>query len=196
MIRTLNFKCCECGKEFQPGKTVYYKDDYCNHLIQNTEFICDDCIQAWREKWQIKAATFHDKDCVMTVDLTLKDGTKLKDVDCTPLEENETVVLGEDVPVEAQKKLYKIFMKWDQKRKANVLKYCHFDEEFMRTTVTCETFSGEKFEKVAFRINRRGELETEVEMPDYIKEQIIDAFSMYEMQAELETMPHEEKTDD
>ncbi|MBQ0108015.1 MAG: hypothetical protein KBS34_02645 [Phascolarctobacterium sp.] len=74
-----------------------------------------------------------------------------------------------------------------------MLKYCHFDEEFMRTTVTCETFSGEKFEKVAFRINRRGELETEVEMPDNIKEQIIDAFSMYEMQAELETMPHEEK---
>lgn len=52
----------------------------------------------------------------------------------------------------------------------------------MRTTVTCETYGGERFENVAFRFTMRGELQTEVPMPDYIREQVVDAYKLYEAQ--------------
>jgi hypothetical protein len=103
-------------------------------------------------------------------------------MDCTPIDETETVVTGEDIPVEAQKKLYEIYQAWDTERKAQMLKDCIFNDEFMRTTVTCETYAGERFENLAFRFNMKGELETERPIPEYVKEQIIDAYRLYEAQ--------------
>jgi len=52
----------------------------------------------------------------------------------------------------------------------------------MRTTFTCETYGGERYENIAFRFNMQGKLESEKELPDYIKEQIIVAWKMYQAQ--------------
>ena len=57
-----------------------------------------------------------------------------------------------------------------------------FKDEFMRTTFTCETYGGEKYENIAFRFNMQGKIETEKPIPDYILEQIINAWKMYENQ--------------
>lgn len=182
MIRTLDFVCSECGEHFTPGEKLYYRDNYMNNSIRDTKFICPACIAKWQEKWHIKSASFNEEDYVLTVDLELEDGTVYNDMDCTPIDETETVVLGEDVPVEAQQELYKIYAAWDRERKAHYLKDCIFKDEFMRTSFTCETYSGEKFEDIAFRVTMRGELQTEKPVPDYIKVQILEAYKLYEEQ--------------
>lgn len=182
MIRTLEFICSECKERFVPGEKLYYRDNYMSTNIRDTKFICPDCIEKWIEKWQIKDANFHEADYVLTVDIELLDGSFYKNMDCTPIDETETVVIGEDIPESAQKCLYTYYAAWDKERKAHVLKDCIFNDEFMRTTVTCETYGGEKFENVAFRFTMRGELQTEVPMPDYIREQIVDAYKLYEAQ--------------
>ena len=182
MIRTLDLVCSECGEAFVPGAQLYYRDNYMNTSIRDTKFICADCIAKWKAKWQIKNAIFHEEDYVMTVDIELEDGTVYHNMDCTPIDETQTVVVGEDVPVEAQKRLYTIYDAWDKERKAHVLKDCIFKDEFMRTSVTCATYGGEHYENVAFRVTRRGELQTEIPMPDYIKKQILEAYELYEAQ--------------
>ncbi|MDY4921266.1 MAG: hypothetical protein SO119_09410 [Phascolarctobacterium sp.] len=183
MIRTLDIVCSECGEHFVPTDKLYYRDNYMSTSIRDTKFICPECIAKWRAKWQIQSAVFRDKDYVMTVDIVLEDGSEYHNMDCTPIDETETVVVGEDIPVEAQQKLYSIYTAWDRERKAHVLKDCIFEEEFMRTTVTCETYAGERYEKVAFRVTVRGELQTEKPMPDYIKKQIFEAYKLYEAQS-------------
>ncbi len=182
MIRTLDFVCSECGEHFVPGEKLYYRDNYMNNSIRDTKFICPACIAKWQAKWHIKNASFSEVDYVLTVNLELEDGTVYENMDCTPIEETETVVLGEDVPQEAQHELYKFYEAWDKERKAHYLKDCIFTDEFMRTSFTCETYSGEKFENVAFRVTMRGELQTEIPVPDYIKAQILDAYKLYEEQ--------------
>lgn len=198
MIRTLDFVCSECGEHFTPGEKLYYRDNYMNNSIRDTKFICPACIAKWQEKWHIKSASFNEQDYVLTVDLELEDGTVYNDMDCTPIDETETVVLGEDVPVEAQQELYKIYAAWDRERKAHYLKDCIFKDEFMRTSFTCETYSGEKFEDIAFRVTMRGELQTEKPVPDYIKVQILEAYKLYEEQnADYpEAVPEEEDLDE
>lgn len=198
MIRTLDFVCSECGEHFTPGEKLYYRDNYMNNSIRDTKFICPACIAKWQKKWHIKSASFNEQDYVLTVDLELEDGTVYNDMDCTPIDETETVVLGEDVPVEAQQELYKIYAAWDRERKAHYLKDCIFKDEFMRTSFTCETYSGEKFEDIAFRVTMRGELQTEKPVPDYIKVQILEAYKLYEEQnADYpEAVPEEEDLDE
>ena len=198
MIRTLDFVCSECGEHFTPGEKLYYRDNYMNNSIRDTKFICPACIAKWQEKWHIKSASFNEQDYVLTVDLELEDGTVYNDMDCTPIDETETVVLGEDVPIEAQQELYKIYAAWDRERKAHYLKDCIFKDEFMRTSFTCETYSGEKFEDIAFRVTMRGELQTEKPVPDYIKVQILEAYKLYEEQnADYpEAAPEEEDLDE
>lgn len=186
MIKELKFVCSECGAAFTPKSGVHYRDNYLSTSVADTAFICDRCIDAWHAKWQIKTATFHEKDCVMTADILLADGTDIQKIDCTPIEEEGIVVLGEDVPRSAQEELFKFYAAWDLERKKNILKECSFEEEFMRTTVTCETFGGERFEKIAFRVNRKGELETEKPLPDYVKEQVLEQYGIYEDRAEIE----------
>ena len=185
MIRSLGFVCSECGAKYVPGEQLFYRDDFSGSGIRETKFICDKCIKAWRDKWQIKQAVFHEQDYVLTVDVTLADGSKFENLDCTAIAETETVVVGEDIPEEAQHQLYVIYAAWDLQRKAKVLRDCVFNEEFMRTTVTCATYGGEQFEKVAFRVNRKGQLETEIFMPDYVKEQVLEAYRLYESQEDL-----------
>lgn len=185
MIRSLQFVCSECGDKYVPGEKLYYRDDFSGGGIRDTRFICDRCIQAWRDKWQIQDAKFHECDYVLTVDVILRDGSTFTDMDCTAISETETVVVEEDIPEEAQHQLYEIYAAWDMQRKAKVLKDCVFSEEFMRTMVTCATYGGEQFEKVAFRVNRKGQLETEVPMPDYVQEQVLEAYRLYESQADL-----------
>ncbi len=182
MIRTLHLVCSECGNAFVPEGEIYYRDNYMCTNIRDTKFICPACIKVWRDKWKIKDAVFQEEDYVLTVTVELEDGTVYTNMDCTPLDETETVVTGEDIPVEAQQRLYEIYSAWDKERKAQWLKDCTFNEEFMRTTFSCETYGGEKFENVAFRFNMRGDLETERPIPDYVKEQIIDAYRLYEAQ--------------
>ncbi len=182
MIRTLDFICSECGEHFVPGQKLYYRDNYMSGSIRDTQFICPSCIEKWQQKWQIKSASFNESDYVLTVDLELADGTCYENMDCTPIDEMETVILGEDVPVEAQRALYKIYAAWDKERKAHYLKDCTFQDEFMRTAFTCETYDGERYENVAFRITMRGELQTEIPVPDYIKAQIMEAYKLYEAQ--------------
>ena len=43
-------------------------------------------------------------------------------------------------------------------------------------------YAGEKYENVAFRVTMRGELQTEIPMPDYIKKQVLEAYKLYEAQ--------------
>ena len=182
MIRTLDFICSECQEHFVPGDKLYYRDNYMSNSIRDTKFICPACIEKWIEKWHIKDASFNEADYVLTVDIELEDGSFYKNMDCTPIDETETVVIGEDIPEAAQRCLYTYYADWDKERKAHILKDCIFNDEFMRTTVTCETYGGERFENVAFRFTMRGELQTEVPMPDYIREQVVDAYKLYEAQ--------------
>lgn len=182
MIRTLDIVCSECGEHFVPGEKLYYRDNFMSNNIRDTKFICPACIEKWHKKWQVKAASFTEVDYVLTVDIELEDGTIYNDMDCTPIDETETVVVGEDIPPEAQHKLYEFYRLWDMERKSHCLKDCIFQDEFMRTSVTCETYGGERFENVAFRVTMRGELQTEVTMPDYIKKQILEAYKLYEAQ--------------
>lgn len=182
MIRTIELVCSECGQDFLPQGKLYYRDNYTAYSLRDTKFICDSCIAAWKKKWQIKEATFQEHDYVLTVNIHLEDGSVYNNMDCTPIEETATVVTGEDIPVEAQQVLYKLYEAWDLERKAHLLKQCSFNDEFMRTTFTCETYGGEKYENVAFRFNMRGELQTEIPLPDYIKEQLTEAYGLYEAQ--------------
>lgn len=181
MIRSVKLVCAECGENFVPQDGVlYYKDNYINNTVKEAKFICPACIKKWHDKWQIKSAEFSEVDYVMTVTIELEDGTVYEDLDCTPMD--GYVVAGVDIPPEAQKKLYEFYNEWDLKRKHDVLKYCTFKDEFMRTSFSCETYGGEKYEDVAFRVNIKGVMETAVPVPDYILKQIIDAYSIYELQ--------------
>lgn len=190
MIREFKLKCSLCEKPFATDGTLFYRPFYgMSSDLRDVEFICPDCIQAWHDKWKIKSAKFKEHDYVMTVDLELEDGTTYEAMDCTPLDETETVVVGEDIPVEAQQKLYEIYKVWDLERKAHILKDCTFDDGFMNMTFSCETYGGEKFENVAFRFNMKGALQTAVPIPDYVKEQIIDAYRLYESQMSDDETP-------
>lgn len=186
MIRTLEFKCSRCGNSYLPKERLYYYDDYTSTSISQAQLVCEDCINAWIEKWRIQSAEFHEKDCVLTVDLVLQDGTTYEHLDCSALDELGLVILGEDVPETVQKELYTIYNAWDLERKAHILKDCTFKEDFMNISFNCETYGGEKFEDVAFRVSRRGELQTAIPVPDYIKEQILEAYGLYMSQMDDE----------
>ena len=185
MIREFSLKCSLCGEPFATDGKLYYRPNYgMTSDLRDVEFICPRCIEAWHAKWQVKSAVFHERDYVMTVDLELEDGTSYQGMDCTALEETETVVLGEDIPTEAQQRLFEIYKAWDLERKEHILKDCTFNDEFMRMTFSCETYGGEKFENIAFRFNMKGKLQTEKPIPDYVAEQIVEAYRLYESQME------------
>ncbi len=185
MIRCLKLICSGCGRQFTAEGEVHYRDNYLGKGFADIEFICSDCIEAWQKKWHIRNASYEEKDYVLTVTIELEDGSIYENMDCTPIDETETVVTGDDIPLDAQRKLYEFYSAWDKERKKNCLKNCFFKDEFMRTTFTCETIGGENFENIAFRFNSRGELETERPVPDYIRKQIISAYKIYENQNKL-----------
>jgi hypothetical protein len=183
MIRTLPLICSLCGKTFTPHEKIYYKDDFTAHEIKDVKFVCEDCIKAWEDKWKIADATFKEKDYILTVSFKLEDGSTYNDLDCTPLD--GSVVTSIDLPEAAKTKLFDLYTAWELKRKAHTLKDCFFTDEFMKTTVTCSTYGGEKYEKMAFRFNMKGDLETERPVPDYIAKQIVEAYKLYKKQEEL-----------
>ena len=179
MIRKITLCCDECKENFAANGSLYYRDNFINPSLKNTELLCSNCIEKWKNKWQILKADFSEKNCVSLVDITLADGSVYEKLDFTPLD--STVVVGIDIPEDAQKTLFSMYRDWDEKRKKDILKDCTFKDEFMRTTFSCETYGGEKFENIAFRFNVRGQLETEIELPDYIKTQIIEVYKIYEV---------------
>jgi hypothetical protein len=180
VIRSLDLVCSQCKKKFTPLNKLYYVEDFSyTNGLQDTKFVCQECINKWHKYWQIKDAVFVEKNYSQYVTITLENGEVLSDLDCTALDDI-VLVTAQDLPKEAQKKLFSIYNEWDLKRKKNTLKNCQFRDEFMRTTFTCETYGGERYENIAFRFNMQGQLETEKPLPDYIIEQIIIAFKMYE----------------
>ena len=180
MIRKLELVCCECHKQFNAEGELYYRDNFRTTKITETFFLCPECIKEWENKWQIKEAVFFEKDYSLYVDITLNDGSIYEGLDCTPMD--GIVVTSEEIPAIGQRKLFGIYQMWDNQRKTNTLKDCVFQDEFMRTSFTCETYGGEKYENIAFRFNMQGKLETEKPIPEYIIKQIISAWKAYENQ--------------
>ncbi len=183
MIRTLPLVCSRCGKEFKPEHQIYYQDDYIAQQIRDVKFVCEDCIRAWKEKWQIAQADFAEQDYVLTVTITLADGTVYKNMDCTPNEDTEAVVTGEDIPAEAQQRLYGIYKAWRDEQASRQLKDCFFQkEENGRLTATLTTYGGEHYEGVAVSRGEGGELVTDDELPGYIRDGLLVALESYEAQ--------------
>ena len=74
MIRTLPLVCSRCGKTFSAQDRLYYQDDFSVQGFKDIKLVCDDCIRAWKEKWQIGYAEYHEHNYVLTVTITLKYG--------------------------------------------------------------------------------------------------------------------------
>ena len=190
MIRKLALLCSDCHKEFVATKELFYKEDFKEKSLSNVKLICLDCLHKWQEYWQIKQAEFWEKDGVLYTKIELLNGDCIEQTDCTAMD--DIVVIGQDIPVEAQQKLYEFYKKWYDEKMKDYLKSCSFQEEFMRTSFTCETYGGDKYKDIAFRFNRLGVLETEQEVPEKIKEQIVMAWNSYE----LSNMPLKDLNDE
>ena len=185
MIRTLPLTCSRCGKDFSAQDHLYYQDDFSVQSFKDIKLVCDECIHAWKHKWQIAGAEFHEHNYVLTVTITLKDGTVYNNMDCTPIEDTESVITGEDIPPEAQHTLYEYYVTFAQQREAQQLKDCFFTkgtEGVMFADIT--TNGGEHYEKLVFTIEE-GYLKTAQEVPDYILEGLVTAYKSYLAQEEM-----------
>ena len=185
MIRTLPLTCSRCGKVFRAQDHLYYQDDFSVQSFKDIKLVCDECIHSWKEKWQIDHAEFYEHNYVLTVTVTLKDGTVYENMDCTPIEDTESVITGEDIPPEAQHTLYEYYVTFAQQREAQQLKDCFFtkgEDGIMFADIT--TNGGEHYEKLAFTIEE-GYLKTEQEVPDYILEGLVTAYKSYLAQEEM-----------
>lgn len=180
MIRELNLICSKCSQEFIADGKIFYQDNFLNTAIKDIKLICPSCIHAWEDKWQISSARFYENDYSLYVDIVLKNGTSYKHLDATPMD--DIIVTTEEMPLAAKQKLFFIYEQWYEQKRENELKNCFFNDIFMKTTFTCETYGGEKYSDIAFRFNLQGQLETEKVVPDYIKLQIIAAWHNYESQ--------------
>ena len=180
MIRSIKLVCSKCHKPFRSDGVLYYSDDFSCTDIKDAQLICPDCLAQWEQNWQILDAAFVEEEYSLYVTITLKNGHVYKHLDCTPVEGK--VITSENIPESGQRKLYSFYKTWDIERKKNMLKDCYFKDEFMRTTFSCETYGGEKFNDIAFRFNMKGQIETETPVPEYVLKQIIDAYRLYEMQ--------------
>ena len=185
MIRTLPLTCSRCGKAFSAQDHLYYQDDFSVQSFKDIKLVCDECIQAWKEKWQIAHAEYQEHDYVLTVTITLKDGTVYKNMDCTPIEDTESVITGEDIPPDAQHALYEYYLPFVRQREARQLKDCFFtkgENGIMFADIT--TMGGEQFDKIAFTLEE-GYLKTEQEVPDYILEGLVTAYKSYLAQEQM-----------
>lgn len=185
MIRTLPLTCSRCGKPFSAQDHLYYQDDFTVQSFKDIRLVCDDCIRAWKDKWQIDHAEFHEKNYVLTVTITLKDGTVYKDMDCTPLDDSESVIAGEDIPPEAQHALYEYYVAFAQKREAQQIKDCFFtkgEEGKMSADIT--TVGGEQYDNLVFYVEE-GYLKTEQDVPDYVMDGLVIAYKSYLAQEQM-----------
>ena len=129
MIRSLPLVCSVCGAAFTPGAQLYYKHDPLLQDARNLKLICPACLVQWEQKWQIADALFQEENYVLTVTITLADGSVYNDLDCTALEETETVVTGEDIPEKAQRTLYEFYKTWKAEQESHRLKDCFFQRD-------------------------------------------------------------------
>ena len=185
MIRTLPLSCSRCGKTFSAQDHLFYQDDFSVQSFKDIKLVCDECIHAWQEKWQIAHAEFHEHNYVLTVTITLKDGTVYKNMDCTPIEDTESVITGEDIPPEAQHALYEYYVIFAQLHEARQIKDCFFtkgEDGVMYADIT--TNGGEQYAKLAFSIEE-GYLKTKQDVPDYILEGLLNAYKSYLSQEQM-----------
>ncbi|MEE3455653.1 MAG: hypothetical protein VZQ29_08535, partial [Succiniclasticum sp.] len=153
--------------------------------FQDIKLVCDDCIRAWKEKWQIAHAEFHEHNYVLTVTITLQDGTVYENMDCTPMEDTESVITGEDIPPEAQHALYEYYVAFARQREAQQLKDCFFSKgEDGKMVADLTTVGGEQYDKLAFSVEE-GYLKTEQDVPDYILEGLVTAYKSYLAQEQM-----------
>ena len=185
MIRTLSLTCSRCGKAFCAQDHLYYQDDFSVQRFQDIKLVCDDCIRAWKEKWQIAHAEFHEHNYVLTVTITLQDGTVYDNMDCTPMEDTESVITGEDIPPEAQHALYEYYVAFARQREAQQLKDCFFSKgEDGKMVADLTTVGGEQYDKLVFSVEE-GYLKTEQDVPDYILEGLVTAYKSYLAQEQM-----------
>ena len=179
MIRELKLLCSECGKEFSARNKLYYKDTFQSKDFSDFKLICPACHKKWQDYWSVEDARFFEEYGSLYVDIVLKNKDKYEKMDCTAMD--DIVATSTDIPLKAQKTLYNIYKKWYDIKMKDCLKSCDFKESFMKTTFTCETYGGDKYTDIAFRFNRMGALETESEIPDIIKNQIMEKWDAYEL---------------
>ena len=116
---------------------------------------------------------------VLTVTITLKDGTVYENMDCTPMEDTESVITGEDIPPEAQHALYEYYVAFARQQEAQQLKDCFFSKgEDGKMVADITTVGGEQYEKLVFSVEE-GYLKTEQDVPDYILEGLVTAYKSY-----------------
>ena len=183
MIRSLSLVCSVCGAAFAPGQELYYKQEPLLQDIRELKLICPDCIRCWEKKWQVEDAIFQEENYVLTVTVTLADGSVYKNLDCTALEETETVVTGKDIPEEAQRTLYRFYKTWREEQESHKLEDCFFDRDAegnLKATLT--TAGGEHYEALHLRIRADGSPETAEDIPDYIMEELVTALKAYAAQ--------------
>lgn len=179
MIRSIKLICSKCQQHFTAENIIYYRENFINREIQNTALICQKCHDLWENHWQIANARFYELDNMLYVNFTLTNGEVYEKIDCTAID--DCIVAGLDLPKSAQKDLFIIYNEWLDELRKDLLKECTFLEDFMKTTFTCITYGGETYKDVAFRINRKNKMETAIEIPENILQQVIVAWNIYEL---------------
>lgn len=188
MIRTLKLTCSRCGKEISAQGHLHYQDDFSVQSFQDIKLVCDQCIADWKNKWQIADAKFEEHNYVLSVTITLQDGTVYKNMDCTPIEDTESVITGEDIPPEAQHELYKYYVAFAEEKESQQLKDCFFEKlEENKFSADITTNGGEHYEKLLFSVEE-GYLKTEQDVPDYIMDGLVNAYKSYLAQEQMLSM--------
>ena len=106
-------------------------------------------------------------------------------MDCTPMEDTESVITGEDIPPEAQHALYEYYVAFARQQEAQQLKDCFFSKgEDGKMVADLTTVGGEQYDKLAFSVEE-GYLKTEQDVPDYILEGLVTAYKSYLAQEQM-----------
>ncbi len=183
MIRSLPLICSTCGKEFVPQEQLYYRHEPTLQDVRSLKLVCRSCIDAWLEKWRVASALFQERDYVLTVTVTLENGTVYENLDCTPLEEEELVITGEDMPEAAQRQLYEKYSQWQRERDFHQLEDCFFvPKEDGTFSVSLLTRGGERYDDLIVTFAEDGCLVTNRAVPDYISAQLSVALKAYKAQ--------------
>ena len=180
MIKEIKLICFECKQPFDAKKQLYYKDNFNIKNFNDIDLLCLNCLKKWKNYWKIADAEFIEEYASLYVKIILENGDVYEKVDCTAMD--DIVATSMDIPTAAQKTLYHIYKKWYDSKMKDCINVCTFNETFMRTSFTCSTYGGQEYIDIAFRFNRSGIMETEKEVPDVIKKQIIVKWNAYELQ--------------
>ena len=183
MIRSIPLVCSTCGQAFVPRQQLYYKNDPLMQDLRELKLICPACLEAWEKKWQVAEAVFREEAYVLTVTLTLADGTVYPNMDCTALDETETVVTAEDIPEAAQRDLYLRYAAWRKEREKYRLEDCFFSREADgNVKATLITADGERYEDLILYFRPDGHLQAEQALPAALRDELADALKAYEAQ--------------